>query len=192
MSTNNDTTYVSKPPKFEGKQGSAYIVWSVKFASWAGVKDVRATLNPSFNCRLPATEDIVLGKTNPTEQAQAKALLQNAIAMDAMVQYMGKLDSFHCVLLSMKEDADWPTGKTWQSIKNHYQPTDTTASKNLTMALQNIKLRKNVDPMKIMAQISAVEVKFKHSLAKEKKVEVLQGCMGDDYAQIIVVTDKVS
>jgi hypothetical protein len=48
MSTNNNTTYVSKPPKFEGKQGSAYVVWSIKFQSWAGVKGVRATLNPSF------------------------------------------------------------------------------------------------------------------------------------------------
>jgi hypothetical protein len=77
-------------------------------------------------------------------------------------------------------------------IKNHYQTTDTTASRDLTMALQKIKLRKNIDPMKIMAQISAVEVKFKQSLAKEKNVEVVQGCAGDDYAQIIIVTDKVS
>ncbi len=36
-----------------------------------------------------------------------------------------------------------------------------------------------------------VEVKFKQSLSAEKKVEVVQGCTGDDYAQIIVVTDKV-
>jgi hypothetical protein len=44
--------------------------------------------------------------------------------------------------------------------------------------------------MKIMAQISAVEVKFKLSLAKEKKVEVVQGCVGDEYAQIIAVKIK--
>jgi hypothetical protein len=36
MSINNNTMYVSKPPKFEGKQGSAYVVWSAKFQSWAG------------------------------------------------------------------------------------------------------------------------------------------------------------
>jgi hypothetical protein len=51
--------------------------------------------------------------------------------------------------------------------------------------------------MKIMAQlsvveVSVVEVKFKQTLSKEKKVEVVQGCAGDNYAQIIVVTDKVS
>ncbi len=48
---------------------------------------------------------------------------------------MSEMDNFHCVLLSMKKDADWPTGKawkTWQSIENHYQPTDTTASRDLT------------------------------------------------------------
>jgi hypothetical protein len=96
---------------------------------------------------------------------------------------------------SMKEDVNWPTGKawkTWESIQNHYQPTDTTASRYLTMALQKIKLKKDVNPMNILAQISAVELKFKQSLSKEKKVEVVQGCAGDDYAQIIVVTDKVA
>jgi hypothetical protein len=68
MSTNNDTSYVSKPPKFEGKEGFAYVVWSVKFQSWAGVIGVRATLNPSFKSRLPATEDTVLDNTDHTEK----------------------------------------------------------------------------------------------------------------------------
>jgi hypothetical protein len=69
---------------------------------------------------------------------------------------------------------------------------DTTASRDLTMALQKIKLKKDINPMKILAQISVVEVKFKQSLTKDKKVEVVQGCAGKDYAQFIVVTDKVS
>ncbi len=46
--------------------------------------------------------------------------------------------------------------------------------------------------MKVMSQLSAVEVKFKQTLSKKKKVEVVKGCARDDYAQIIVVTDKVS
>jgi hypothetical protein len=92
-------------------------------------------------------------------------------------------------------DVDWPTKKawkTWQSIQNHYQPTDTTASRDLTMALQKIKLKKDAIPMKILAQISAVEVKFKQSISKERQVEVVQGCKGDNYAQIIVATDILS
>jgi hypothetical protein len=54
------------------------------------------------------------------------------------------------------------------------------------MALQKIKLKKDINPMKILAQILAVEVKFKQSLTNDKKVEVVQRCTGDDYAQIIV------
>jgi hypothetical protein len=106
---------VSKPPKFEGKQGSEYVVWSIKFKSWAGVKGVRATLNPSFNSRLPAMEDDVLDNTDPLQQAQRKAILQNATAMDAMVQCMNKMDNFHCILLSMQEDMEWPTKKAWKA-----------------------------------------------------------------------------
>jgi hypothetical protein len=130
MSINNDSLYVSKPPKFEGKQGSAYVVWSVKFRSWVGVKGARATLNPSFDSRLPATEEAVLDNTDLIQKTQGKAILKNAIAMDAMVQCMSEMDNFHCVLLNMQEDVDLPirkVWKTWLSIQNHYQPTDTTA-----------------------------------------------------------------
>ncbi len=35
-------------------------------------------------------------------------------------------------------------------------------------------------------------MKFKQSLSKEKRVVVVQRCMGDNYAQIIVVIDKVA
>jgi hypothetical protein len=63
---------------------------------------------------------------------------------------------------------------------------DTTASREFTTPLKKIKLKKDINPMKILSQISAVEVNFKQPLSKEKKVEVVQGCAGDDYAQIIV------
>jgi hypothetical protein len=193
--SNNNSSYVSKPPKFEGIGGTAYVIWSIKFSSWAGVKGVRATLNPSFDSKLPATEEAVLDNTDPIQKAQGKAILQNAIVMDAMVQCMSKTDNFHCVLQSMQEDVNWPTGKawkTWLSIQNHYQPMDSTTSRELTMALQKIKLKKDVNPVKIMSKISAVEVRFKQSLSKEKKLEVVQGCVGDDYAQVIVVKDGLS
>ncbi len=111
--------------------------------------------------------------------------------MDAMVQCMSITDNFDCVLQSMQENIDWPTGKAWKTwliIQNHYQPTDSTISRDLTKALQKIKLKKDVNPMKIMSEISAVEVRFKQSLSKEKMVEVVQGCARDDYTQIIVIT----
>ncbi len=43
-----------------------------------------------------------------------------------------------------------------------------------------------------MSAISAVEVRFKLSLSEEKKVEVVQGCTGNKYSQIIVITDGIS
>ena len=46
--------------------------------------------------------------------------------------------------------------------------------------------------MKILSQITAVEVNFNQSLSKVKKVEVVQGCAGDDCAQIIVVTNGLA
>jgi hypothetical protein len=59
-------------------------------------------------------ENTVLEDTDFTEKAQAKIILQNDIAMDAMVQCMSKMDDFHRFLLSMKEDVNWPTRKAWK------------------------------------------------------------------------------
>jgi hypothetical protein len=40
-----------------------------------------------------------------------KAIEQNAIIMDPMVQCMSKTDNFHCILQSMQEGTDQPIGK---------------------------------------------------------------------------------
>ncbi len=91
---------------------------------------------------------------------------------------MSRTDNFYCILQSMQEDVDWPTEKalmTWLSIQNHYQPTDSTTSTDLTVALQKIKLKKIFNPIKILSETSADIVRFKQSLSKEKKVELVQG-----------------
>ncbi len=62
----------------------------------------------------------------------------------------------------------------------------------MTTALHKIKLKVNVNPIKILSQITAVEVNFNQSLSKEKKVEVVQVCVGDNCAQIIVVTNGLA
>ncbi len=79
-------------------------------------------------------EEAVLDDTDPTQKAHGKAIQQNAIAMAAMVQCMSNMDNFHCILQSMQEDMDWPTKKawkTWLSIQNNYQTTDSIASRDL-------------------------------------------------------------
>jgi hypothetical protein len=45
--------------------------------------------------------------------------------------------------------------------------------------------------MKILSNISAVEVRFKNTLNEERKIEVVQGCIRDNYAPVIVVADRI-
>jgi hypothetical protein len=45
--------------------------------------------------------------------------------------------------------------------------------------------------MKILSDISAVEVRFKKALNEERKIEVVQGCAGDNYTQVIVIVDGI-
>ncbi len=114
---------MSKPPQFERKRGSAYVIWDIKFKSWAGVKGVSWMLNPSFDSKLPGTDDDVLDDTDHIQKAQGIARKQNATAMDALVQCMSDTDDFHRILQSMKKDANWlcrKAWKTWKIIQKHY------------------------------------------------------------------------
>jgi hypothetical protein len=181
---------VSKPPKFEGKRGSAYVIWDIKFRSWSGVKGVSWTLNPNFDSKLPSVEGNVLDDTDPIQKAQGIARKQNAIAMDALVQCMSDTDDFHCILQSMHKDVNWPCGKAWKTWK-HYQPKDTTSARDLSSALQNIKLKKNVNPIKILSDISAIEVRLK-TINDGRNIVVVQGYTGEDYAQVIVIADDLA
>jgi hypothetical protein len=44
----------------------------------------------------------------------------------------------------------------------------------------------------MLSDISAVEVRFKKTFNEERKIEVIQGCVGDDYAQVIVIADGIA
>jgi hypothetical protein len=69
---------------------------------------------------------------------------------------MSEMDIFHCVFLSMKEESTGLPKKHGRHgkasrIATNPRPTSTTASRDLTMALQKIKMKKDVNPMKILA-----------------------------------------
>jgi hypothetical protein len=59
-------------------------------------------------------------------------------------------------------------------------------------ALHRIKLKMNANPMKILCNISVIEIRFMKTLDEERKIEVVQGCAGDNYAQVIVVADRIA
>jgi hypothetical protein len=140
-----DNTCRSKPPKFKEKRGAEYLIWDIKFRSWAWVKGISTALTPSFDSELPGKESNVMDNTDPLQKAQGIARMQHAAAMDTMVQSISATVNFHHILQSMKEDADWPGGKawkTWMNIQKHYQSKDSTFARDMMSALYKIKLKK--------------------------------------------------
>jgi hypothetical protein len=94
-----------------------------------------------------------------------------------------------------KELPNLPCGKaskTWKIIQECFQPKDSTSARDLTSALQKIQLKMNTNPIKILSDISVVEIRFKKTLDEERKIEVVQGCVGDNYAQVIVAADGIA
>jgi hypothetical protein len=80
--------------------------------------------------------------------------------------------------------------KTWKIIQEDYQPKDSTSARYLTSALHKIKLKKNNNHlMKILSDTSVVEVRLKKTLDEKRKIDIVQSCAGDNYAQAIVVAD---
>jgi hypothetical protein len=107
--------FVSKPLNFDRKRGSVYIIWDIKFRSWAGVEGISEALTPSFDSKLPSKESDILDNMDPTQKTKGIAQKQNAGAMDAMVQSISDTDNFHCILQNMNKDADWPHGNAWKT-----------------------------------------------------------------------------
>jgi hypothetical protein len=113
-----------------------------------------------------------MDNTDPLQKAQGITRKQNAVAMDAMVQSMNDTDNFHCNFLSMNKDAHWPgrkAWKIWKIIQKHNQPKDSTSARDVTSALHKIKLKKHTNPMKILTDISAVELNIRRlSMNRER------------------------
>ncbi len=120
ISSDSDNTHVYKPPKFEGKRGATFVIWDIKFRSWVEVRWNSEALIPSFDSKLPNKQYNVIDNTEPSQKAQAQGIArkQNAGAMDALVLSMSDTDNFHCILQSMKEDANWPSRKAWKTWRN--------------------------------------------------------------------------
>ncbi len=53
-------------------------------------------------------------------------------------------------------------------------------------------MKKNTNPMKILSNISAIEIRFKETLNEERKIKLMQGCAGNNYAQVIVIADRIA
>jgi hypothetical protein len=84
--------------------------------------------------------------------------------------------------------------KGLKDLKDHprtYQPKDSTSARDLTSVLHKIKL-KNTNPMKILSDVSADEVRFEKTLDEERKIEAVQNLAGDNYSQDIVVADNIA
>jgi hypothetical protein len=133
--SSSDNTNVSKPPKFEGKRGATFVIWDIKFRSWAGVKEISGPLIPGFNSKQTSKEHNVVDKTELFQKAHGMARKQNAVAMDALVPNMSDTDNFHFIHQSMKEDANWPGGKAWKTWINIQHGT----ARDMTSALRKIK-----------------------------------------------------
>jgi hypothetical protein len=45
---------------------------------------------------------------------------------------------------------------------------------------------------KILSAIFAIEIRFKKVLNEERKIEFVQSCAGNNYAQVIAIADRIS
>ncbi len=103
--SSSGSIHLSKPPKFDWKRGTAFVIWDIKFRS-SEVKGIEALI-PSFDSKLPIKQYNVIDNMDLSQKSQGISREQNGLAVYALVQsIMSDTEDFNCILQSMKEDAN--------------------------------------------------------------------------------------
>ena len=95
------------------------------------------------------------------------------------------------VIEEQDHDPDWPGGKftrIWARIKADEKPDDTMAELELDEDLRKITLSRKKDPKDLLAEISAIEIKFGIKISAVKKAASILRAGQRDYAQVMTIT----
>ena len=99
------------------------------------------------------------------------------------------------VIEEQDHDPDWPGGKftrIWTRIKEGEKPDGTMAEFELNEDLRKITLSRKKDPKDLLAEISAVEIKFGITIRDAKKSATIC-CVGKrNYAQVMTITSTTT
>lgn len=178
---------ITKAPEFNGERAK-YFGWEMEFMSYAEEKGFAPALLESSNGNLPASQTTVLDESIPSQKLQKKALDLNAAAMRALIGSLKSDHDRHKISHSRRIDAtDWPNGKAWQvwkSLKEEYQPDDTTASAEMEMALHKLKVNKKLPPSHILHDIANIEATYGKEVPEARKVAIIM-TIGHEYHQTI-------
>ena len=130
--SDTNTSSMRPPPKYDGKGGQSFILWTMQFKAWLASKGALDVTIAGFNAKLPNAEADRAG-LNPVvadDKKQIEALDANAKGMYGIILAMTTPSMMHKIILEQKSDADWPTGKfnnVWNKMLEDEQPDDEKA-----------------------------------------------------------------
>ena len=121
MSENSVSGSNLRPPKYNGKGGRDFVVFSLHFRAWLNTQGCGSVLDADLDIALPTKESdratllVAVSRSDATAKTDAKtkliALDVNAKATYGLILALQTEDMLNKVTLQQSADPNWPTGK---------------------------------------------------------------------------------
>ena len=184
-----------KPPRFHGKAGNTYLMWSMKFKADMVMKNLWEAFLSTFERKLPGSKDGPFDLNTEDGKDHQKAVLKN---QKAMMQFalsftnVSLLNKINCK--QQKDKANWPTGKAHSLmtvILKEYEPKDTMAEMEMEMALAKMKLGPKKDPNSLNDAMASIKCRYLIEMTNSKKKAPVLRLGGVMYSSVIARTQMI-
>ena len=137
MSENSVSDSNLRPPKYNGKGGRHFVIFSLHFRAWSNTQGCGDVLDADFDIALPSKESertellVKRSDSDAAVKADVKAKLialeMNAKAIYGLIFALQTEDMLNKATLQQSADSDWPTEKfpdIWKEICKEENPKD--------------------------------------------------------------------
>jgi hypothetical protein len=136
-------------------------IWWVRFKAFTSCSGFSKALGDSIETAMPATELTVIAVDDAGALIK-KAKERNQVAFTQLTMAL-TTEAAMTFIYKGTTDTDWPSGLAYlvvKALKKKYMPEDTISKVELRRMMNNIKIKKNADPVELFNHVSAVKVRY--------------------------------
>ena len=153
----------------KSNKASDYIRWWLQIDAYGVYKEFEEVMKSTKYFKLPGVE-MKFEADGETEvdlkhtEDQKEALIKNRMAMTVIPIAFRDNDDQYCMnMVFNSKTADWPSGQTWDIIKelqDKFAPTGLMGGAEQQRELEAIYMKRNANPKMLFSQITAIENKY--------------------------------
>ena len=145
MADSNSNSFGIRVPKYNGKGGSHFTMFKMKFNAYLAEKKLAEILLGGFKATLPDAEDTILDEGKENEKKEMRTRELNTKGIYALIQALETPELMNKIMLEQMRDTKWPGGKfsdMWDAISRNSitsnSPTISGTKASATMKCFNL------------------------------------------------------